>query len=74
MRVVGLVSDLYRNPPMGPQDQPDYVNAVAAVLTTAGAARMRCWTGCRPSSAPAGGSADAAGDRWGPRVSSTWIS
>jgi len=26
-------SRLYRNPPMGPQDQPDYVNAVAAVST-----------------------------------------
>ena len=25
------VSDLYSNPPMGPQDQPDYVNAVAGV-------------------------------------------
>ncbi|MCB1745949.1 MAG: 2-amino-4-hydroxy-6-hydroxymethyldihydropteridine diphosphokinase [Gammaproteobacteria bacterium] len=27
-------SRLYRNPPMGPQDQPDYVNAVAALDTT----------------------------------------
>lgn len=27
-------SALYRNPPMGPQDQPEYVNAVAALLTT----------------------------------------
>jgi 2-amino-4-hydroxy-6-hydroxymethyldihydropteridine diphosphokinase len=26
-------SALYSNPPMGPTDQPDYVNAVAAVLT-----------------------------------------
>jgi 2-amino-4-hydroxy-6-hydroxymethyldihydropteridine diphosphokinase len=26
-------SGLYRNPPMGPPDQPDYVNAVAVVLT-----------------------------------------
>ncbi len=26
-------SRLYRNPPMGPQDQPDYVNAVAALST-----------------------------------------
>jgi 2-amino-4-hydroxy-6-hydroxymethyldihydropteridine diphosphokinase len=26
-------SRLYRNPPMGPQDQPDYVNAVARVVT-----------------------------------------
>lgn len=27
------VSSFYRNPPMGPRDQPDYVNAVAGVLT-----------------------------------------
>lgn len=27
-------SSLYRNPPMGPQDQPDYINAVASMLTT----------------------------------------
>ena len=27
------VSHLYRNPPMGPADQPDYVNAVAVILT-----------------------------------------
>lgn len=27
------VSSLYRNPPMGPQDQPAYVNAVAAIAT-----------------------------------------
>lgn len=27
-------SRLYRNPPMGPQDQPEYVNAVAALETT----------------------------------------
>jgi 2-amino-4-hydroxy-6-hydroxymethyldihydropteridine diphosphokinase len=27
------VSSLYRTPPMGPQDQPDYVNAVVALAT-----------------------------------------
>ena len=27
------VSGRYRNPPMGPQDQPDYLNAVAGLLT-----------------------------------------
>jgi 2-amino-4-hydroxy-6-hydroxymethyldihydropteridine diphosphokinase len=27
------VSSLYRSPPMGPQDQPDYINAVVAVDT-----------------------------------------
>ena len=28
-----VASALYRNPPMGPQDQPDFVNAVAGFLT-----------------------------------------
>ena len=28
-----LTSGLYRNPPMGPAGQPDYVNAVAGLLT-----------------------------------------
>jgi 2-amino-4-hydroxy-6-hydroxymethyldihydropteridine diphosphokinase len=28
-----MASSLYRNPPMGPIDQPDYVNAVAIILT-----------------------------------------
>lgn len=28
------VSSLYGSKPMGPQDQPDYVNAVVAILTT----------------------------------------
>lgn len=27
-------SGLYRSPPMGPQDQPDYINAVVAITTT----------------------------------------
>lgn len=27
-------SSLYASPPMGPQDQPDYINAVAAIETT----------------------------------------
>lgn len=30
---VQFASGLYRNPPMGPPDQPDYVNAVAGILT-----------------------------------------
>lgn len=30
-------SSLYRSVPMGPQDQPDFVNAVAALLTRLGA-------------------------------------
>lgn len=32
--VLVCVSSLYRSPPMGPQDQPDYINAVAEVETT----------------------------------------
>nr|VFJ92813.1 MAG: 2-amino-4-hydroxy-6-hydroxymethyldihydropteridinediphosphokinase [Candidatus Kentron sp. H]VFJ93906.1 MAG: 2-amino-4-hydroxy-6-hydroxymethyldihydropteridinediphosphokinase [Candidatus Kentron sp. H]VFK00411.1 MAG: 2-amino-4-hydroxy-6-hydroxymethyldihydropteridinediphosphokinase [Candidatus Kentron sp. H] len=28
------VSGLYRSPPMGPPDQPDFINAVAAIRTT----------------------------------------
>ena len=30
------VSSLYRSPPMGPVDQPDYINAVAEIATTLG--------------------------------------
>jgi len=30
---VQFMSGLYRNPPMGSPDQPDYVNAVACILT-----------------------------------------
>jgi 2-amino-4-hydroxy-6-hydroxymethyldihydropteridine diphosphokinase len=57
-------SRLYRNPPMGPQDQPDYVNAVArletrlqprALLTRLQAIEVAC--GRRRD-----------GTRWGPRV------
>jgi 2-amino-4-hydroxy-6-hydroxymethyldihydropteridine diphosphokinase len=33
-------SRLYRNPPMGPQDQPDYVNAVCALDTALAAATL----------------------------------
>ncbi|WP_455222342.1 2-amino-4-hydroxy-6-hydroxymethyldihydropteridine diphosphokinase [Kaarinaea lacus] len=28
------ISSLYRNPPMGPQDQPDYINAVVEIDTS----------------------------------------
>ena len=33
---VARVSSLYRTPPMGPQDQPDYINAVAELETGLG--------------------------------------
>ncbi|NOQ16165.1 MAG: 2-amino-4-hydroxy-6-hydroxymethyldihydropteridine diphosphokinase [Methyloprofundus sp.] len=36
-------SSLYRSPPMGPQDQPDYVNAVMAIVTDMSAiSLLRC--------------------------------
>lgn len=31
--VVVLTSGLYRSSPMGPKDQPDFINAVAAIMT-----------------------------------------
>lgn len=34
------VSSMYGSKPMGPQDQPDYVNAVAALLTTLSAEQL----------------------------------
>jgi 2-amino-4-hydroxy-6-hydroxymethyldihydropteridine diphosphokinase len=34
------VSSLYGSKPMGPQDQPDYVNAVAAIVTTLSAEQL----------------------------------
>ena len=33
-------SQLYQSPPMGPPDQPDFVNAVAGLLTTLSAAEL----------------------------------
>lgn len=33
-------SSLYRTPPMGPQDQPDYINAVAEIATTLSAEEL----------------------------------
>jgi 2-amino-4-hydroxy-6-hydroxymethyldihydropteridine diphosphokinase len=57
-------SALYRNPPMGPADQPDFVNAVAALLTTMPApellAAMQAIEDAR------GRRRD--GPRWGPRT------
>jgi 2-amino-4-hydroxy-6-hydroxymethyldihydropteridine diphosphokinase len=57
-------SSLYRNPPMGPQDQPDYVNAVACVHTGLGPGallaelqRIETVMGRRRD-----------GTRWGPRL------
>lgn len=33
-------SSLYRSPPMGPQDQPDYINAVMAITTDLSAIQL----------------------------------
>jgi 2-amino-4-hydroxy-6-hydroxymethyldihydropteridine diphosphokinase len=57
-------SRLYRNPPMGPQDQPDYVNAVARVDTHL--APRTLLTELQRIEAACGRWRD--GTRWGPRL------
>lgn len=57
-------SGLYRNPPMGPPGQPDYVNAVAGVLTTQPVAELMA--ALRAIEAAHGRHRDGA--RWGPRT------
>ncbi len=59
------VSRRYANPPMGPQDQPDYVNAVAAVLTQLPPQQLLAELQRLEASL---GRVRTAGDRWGPRV------
>ena len=59
------VSALYANPPMGPQDQPDYVNAVAGVLTTVPPHEfLQRLQGLEQEL----GRVRTEGDKWGPRV------
>jgi len=60
-----LVSELYGNPPMGPQDQPDYVNAVAGLLTQLSSQELLEALQNLENSL---GRTRSAGDRWGPRV------
>lgn len=60
-----LPSRLYRNPPLGPQDQPDYVNAVAGLLTQLAPLAL---LGQLQALETALGRTRVAGDRWGPRV------
>ena len=60
-----VVSGLYRNPPMGPQDQPDYVNAVAGLLTTQRPEELLLSLQNLERSL---GRVRSEGDRWGPRV------
>ncbi len=59
-----VVSSLYRNPPMGPIDQPDFVNAVALILTRLSARNLLVALQALES---AQGRDRDAGPRWGPR-------
>lgn len=59
------VSDLYRNPPLGPQDQPDYVNAVAGLLTRLSPEELLVELHRLEDSQ---GRTRTEGDRWGPRI------
>ncbi|HEX7965817.1 MAG TPA: 2-amino-4-hydroxy-6-hydroxymethyldihydropteridine diphosphokinase [Gammaproteobacteria bacterium] len=56
-------SPLYKSPPLGPQDQPDYVNAAAAVETAL--APLELLAALRAIEAAHGRRRD--GTRWGPR-------
>ena len=58
------VSSFYRNPPMGPQDQPDYVNAVVALDT--GLAPRALLEAMQAIERAQG--RDRGGLRWGPRT------
>lgn len=57
-------SSLYRSPPMGPSDQPDYVNAAAGLLTTL--APEALLQSLQAIEAAHGRRRD--GERWGPRT------
>jgi 2-amino-4-hydroxy-6-hydroxymethyldihydropteridine diphosphokinase len=57
-------SSLYRNPPMGPQDQPDFVNAAAGLLTTLSPDELLA---ALQAIEDAHGR-DRSGPRWGPRT------
>jgi 2-amino-4-hydroxy-6-hydroxymethyldihydropteridine diphosphokinase len=59
------VSRFYRNPPLGNPDQPDFVNAVAGLLTRL---PPRLLLDALKDIERAQGRARVAGDRWGPRV------
>lgn len=58
------VSSIWRSPPMGPQDQPDYFNAVAALLTRQ--APEALLAGLQAIEDAQGRRRD--GPRWGPRT------
>ena len=58
------VSSLYRSAPMGPADQPDFVNAVVAMLTTRTARELL--SGLQSIETTHG--RVRSGERWGPRT------
>lgn len=55
----------YRNPPMGPQDQPDYVNAVAGLLTRLEPPALLAELQQLEEQL---GRTRTPGDKWGPRI------
>jgi 2-amino-4-hydroxy-6-hydroxymethyldihydropteridine diphosphokinase len=57
-------SSLYLNPPMGPAEQPDYVNAVALLLTRLAARELLV---CLQAQELSQGREKEPGPRWGPR-------
>jgi 2-amino-4-hydroxy-6-hydroxymethyldihydropteridine diphosphokinase len=59
------VSPLYSNPPMGPQEQPDYVNAVAGLLTRQTPEQLLASLQALEQQL---GRVRKEGDRWGPRI------
>jgi len=59
------VSRSYRNPPMGPQDQPDFINAAAGILTQLTPADLL--TEMQGLEAKLG-RVRTPDDRWGPRI------
>ena len=60
-----MASPLYSNPPLGPQDQPDYVNAVAGLLTRLAPQELLRQLQALELRL---GRVREEGDRWGPRI------
>ena len=58
------VSSFHTSPPMGPQDQPDYVNAVACLRTTLDAFQLLAMTMAIEQKQKR----SRGGQRWGPRT------
>lgn len=59
-----LKSGLYRSSPMGPQDQPDFINAVVAVMTQLGPENLLSLM----MGIELGQGRDRSAERWGPRT------